>query len=150
MFEEIAIKYNLDRHVLEALAYQESQMNYLAVGQASDMGLMQVVPATWNEWAPKVNVYDPFDPYSNIMVGAAYLAHIRDFCLARGRSEPHWMLLGYNWGPYRLGQFIEQGGTWEQIPVEQRQYVATILKMATARALSSTSFEDFYKAPSIR
>jgi len=150
MFEEIAIKYNLDRHVLEALAYQESQMNHLAVGQASDMGLMQVIPATWNEWAPKVNVYDPFDPYSNILVGAAYLAHIRDFCLARGRSEPHWMLLGYNWGPYRLDQFFERGGTWEQIPPEQRQYISTILKTATARALSSTSFEDFYKAPSIR
>jgi archaellum component FlaF (FlaF/FlaG flagellin family) len=62
MFQEIAFKYHLDQYVLEAVAYQESQMNYLAVGQAMDMGMMQVIPATWNEWAPKVNVYDPFDP----------------------------------------------------------------------------------------
>jgi hypothetical protein len=145
IFKEIASQYNLDWRLLEAVAFHESRMNNLAVGRASDMGLMQVIPSTWNEWAPKLNVYDPFDPYSNILVGAAYLAHVRDFCLSRGRSEPHWMLIGYNWGPYRLGQFFDSGGTWDQIPLEQREYALDVLETATFRALSSASFEEFYR-----
>jgi hypothetical protein len=144
MFQEIGAQYGLDWRVLEALAYRESKMDYLAIGSASDMGLMQIVPSTWYEWAPKLNVYDPFDPYSNIMVGTAYLAYMRDLCIEKGHPEPHWMLIGYNWGPERLGRFFDNGGSWEQIPAPQRRYALSVLEMATARALSSAPSDEFY------
>jgi hypothetical protein len=144
MFQEIGARYQVDWRVLEAMAYRESRMNYLAIGVASDMGLMQIIPTTWNEWAPKLNVYDPFDPYSNIMVGAAYLAHVREFCMARGRSEPHWMLVGYNWGPDRLSRFLDGGGTWDQVPPAQRKYASGILELAANRALNASIADEIY------
>jgi soluble lytic murein transglycosylase-like protein len=150
MFQEIAPQYGLDWRVLEAVAYHESRMNYLAVGRANDMGMMQIIPSTWDQWAPKVGVYDPFDPYSNISVGAAYLAYVRDFCTRRGYPEPHWMLIAYNWGPKRVGELFDQGGNWDQVPPTQRRYASSILEMATTRAANAVTFEEVYPNLPIR
>jgi hypothetical protein len=144
MFQEIAPQYQLDWRILEALAYRESGMNYLAVGRASDMGLMQVIPSTWGQWAPKVNVIDPFDPYSNISVGAAYLAYVRSYCLGRGYTDLRWALVAYNWGPNRLGRFWDDGGQWHDVPVTQRHYASGIVDAAIQRAATTASFEEFY------
>ena len=73
IFRSIAAEYNLDWHLLVEQAYRESRFDPLAVGKANDLGLMQVLPATWDEWAPKVGVYDPFDPASNVRVAGAPL-----------------------------------------------------------------------------
>lgn len=144
MFQEIAPQYGLDWRVLEAVAYHESRMNYLAVGRSNDMGMMQIIPSTWDQWAPKVGVYDPFDPYSNISVGAAYLAYVRDFCIRRGHSEPHWMLIAYNWGPKRVDELFDQGGNWDQVPPPQRHYASSILEMAMTRAANTTTLQKAY------
>ena len=130
MFQLAAAEYNLEWRFLEALAYQESRLNALAVSPTDDRGLMQISPATWDEWALKVGVDDPFDPYSNILVGAAYLAFVRDLCLARGHTEPHCMLVGYHWGPNRLDRFFQQGGTWSDIPPVRREYADGIVTLA--------------------
>lgn len=128
MFQEIAPQYGLDWRLLAELAYQESRMNPLALGRDNDMGLMQIVPATWQEWAPKVGVSDPFDPYSNVLVGAAYLAYVRDYSLAQGYSEEYWALIGYNWGPDNLRQLFENNGGFNEVPDKQRLYALTILQ----------------------
>lgn len=128
MFQEIASQYELDWRLLAELAYQESRMNPLAVGRHHDMGLMQIIPSTWNEWAPKVNVSDPFEPYSNVLVGAVYLAYVRDYCRARGYPEVYWMLVGYNWGPDNLRHLFESNGGWADVPAKQRQYALEILQ----------------------
>ncbi|MCB9077512.1 MAG: transglycosylase SLT domain-containing protein [Anaerolineaceae bacterium] len=145
LFRQIAAQYELDWRVLEAIAYRESHMNPYAVGQANDLGLMQVIPSTWNEWAPQLNVSDPFDPYSNILVAAAYLAHVRDFCYARGYREPQWMLIAYNWGPAQLDLFLRNGGAWGDIPLAQRQYALVVLDHAARRGLSEAASQaEFY------
>ncbi len=146
MFKAVASEHNLSWRVLEALAYRESRMNYLAVGKAGDMGLMQVIPSTWDEWAPKTNVdaNAPFDPYTNIQVGAAYLAYVRDFCAKRGYTGSEWMLIAYNWGPGRLGKFWDNGGVWGEIPATQRKYAITILNTAADRAFNPTAFDKIY------
>ena len=144
LFKQVAPLYDLDWRLLEAMAYRESRLNHRAVGAANDLGLMQVLPSTWNEWAPKLNVSDPFDPHSNILVGATYLAHVRDFCHSRGYREPQWMLIAYNWGPAQLDLFLKNGGTWGDIPLTQRQYALTILDMAAQRSSSELSSQDFY------
>lgn len=144
MFQEIAPRYDLDWRLVEAVAFRESRMNYLAMGRARDMGLMQIIPATWNEWAPKANVIDPFDPYSNITVGAAYLAFVRDFCNERGYSDPRWMLVAYNWGPNRLDRFWTDGGTWNDLPLTQRNYAVIILSIAAQRASNPTLGQAIY------
>jgi soluble lytic murein transglycosylase-like protein len=123
----VALQYGLDWRMLAELAYRESRMNPFAVGRDNDMGLMQIVPSTWNEWAPKVGVSDPFDPYSNVLVAGAYLAYLRSYCQARGYQETQWMLVGYNWGPDNLGKLFESEGDWEQVPEKQRYYALNIV-----------------------
>jgi soluble lytic murein transglycosylase-like protein len=92
------------------------------------MGLMQIIPTTWNEWAPRVGARDPFDPYSNVLVGATYLAFLRDHFQRRGHAEPHWMLVAYNWGPANLESLLDNNGNWGDIPAPQRQYALEILQ----------------------
>ena len=77
MFHEIAGRYDLNWQVLAAQAYVESGFDSVALGAQGDLGLMQVHPATWHEWAPKVAASDPFDSYSNVLVAAAYLDYLR-------------------------------------------------------------------------
>ncbi len=132
MFTAVAAEYNLNPRLLAELAYQESRMNPLALGRDNDMGLMQVIPATWNHWQPRVGVTNgPFDPYSNIRVGAAYLAFVRDHVRARGygNQQPYetlWMLVGYNWGTSNLDKIFNSGGGWAQVPARQQSYALNI------------------------
>ena len=130
MFQQVALRYDLDWRLLAAQAYVESGFDTLALGQDGDMGLMQVLPATWREWAPTVGANDPFDAAANTLVAAAYLDHVRGLMGQRGLPQAQWMLVAYNWGPDRLAQFLEAGGAWEQLPAERAQYAADILRIA--------------------
>lgn len=126
IFQEVGPQYNLDWRLLAELAYQESRMNHLAMGRDRDMGLMQIIPSTWAEWAPKVGVSDPYDPYSNVLVAAAYLAYVRDYAGRRGYQGDYWMLIGYNWGPNNMRQVFDNGAV--QIPQRQHRYALDILR----------------------
>jgi hypothetical protein len=128
IFKEIGQKYDLDWRTLAQQAYQESHLDPLDIGDANEVGLMQILPSTWNEWAPKVGVTDPFDPYGNTLVAAAYLAYLRGYFDDMGYPGDHWMLAAYNWGPHNLRQLFESGGGWAQVPAETRQYVLDILR----------------------
>jgi soluble lytic murein transglycosylase-like protein len=131
MFQEIAPQYGLDWQLLAQVAYQESGLNPKAVGKDGDTGLMQIIPSTWDEWAPKVGVSDPFDPYSNVQVAAAYLAFLRKHFTEMGYPEDRWMLVAYNWGPNNLRRLLEDGGGWDQVPEKRRRYALRILQSAS-------------------
>lgn len=128
MFREVGQRYGLDWRILACQAYYESGFDPLAVGVNQDAGLMQILPGTWTEWAPQVGVTDPYDPYSNVLVSAAYLAFLRDYFAERGYTDERWMLVAYNWGPYNLQQFLEDGGQWTSVPKIRRQYALDVLR----------------------
>jgi hypothetical protein len=128
IFQEVGAMYALDWRLLAEIAYQESRMNSLAVGRDNDLGLMQIIPTTWNEWAPKVGVTDPFDPYSNVLVAAAYLAYNRDYARRHGHTEEEWMLIGYNWGPDNLRRHFADNYDWGELPEKRRNYALQILQ----------------------
>ncbi|MCC6169139.1 MAG: transglycosylase SLT domain-containing protein [Caldilineaceae bacterium] len=130
MFREVALRYDLDWRMLAATAYVESGFDSLALGNRGDLGLMQIQPATWQEWAPAVAAADPFDSYSNTLVGAVYLDYLRSLLSARGYPGQEWMLVAYNWGPDQLLAFLEAGGSWESLAAERRQYALDILQTA--------------------
>ena len=130
MFKEVASQFDLDWRVLAAQAYLESGFDSLALSGQGDMGLMQIRPGTWNEWAPTVDASDPFDSYSNVLVGAAYLNYLREQLSARGLSQQGWMLVAYNWGPEKVFSHIAAGGSWESLDAERRQYADDILRIA--------------------
>ena len=63
-------------------SYRESRFNAQAIGQQGEIGLMQIKPSTWQEWSPKLGPIDPYDPYSNVLVGTAYLMPQREHIAA--------------------------------------------------------------------
>ncbi|MBK8046480.1 MAG: transglycosylase SLT domain-containing protein [Anaerolineales bacterium] len=130
MFEEIGQSYDLDWRMLAAQAYVESGFDTLALSDAGAMGLMQILPGTWREWAPSANASDPFDSYSNVLVAAVYLDHLRTIFAAKGYPAKEWMLVAYNWGPERLNDFLAGGGLWSTLPEARRQYADDILRIA--------------------
>ena len=130
MFQTVGRRFDLDWHMLAAQAYIESGCDSLALSDAGAMGLMQVLPDTWREWAQPVEVSDPFDAYSNVLVAAAYLDHLRSELGAKGYPDTQWMLVAYNWGPDKLNNFLEGGGTWDTLPEARRQYATEILRIA--------------------
>lgn len=130
MFQEIALQYDLNWRVLAAQAYLESSFDALALGNSGAMGLMQILPGTWREWAPVVAANDPFDAYSSTLVAAVYLDHLRNELGKRGHPQIEWMLVAYNWGIDRLVEHLEAGRTWDELPAGRRQYAEEILRIA--------------------
>lgn len=129
MFKQIAAKYNLDWKLLASIAYRESTLNPSAMGQDNDMGLMQIIPLTWNEVAQPLGVSDPYDPYSNVLVGATYLAQLRDHFVSRGYSDVRLILVSYNWGVSNVEGVLQNGGGWNEFPASTQQYAQYILQV---------------------
>ncbi len=137
IIRKIAIENGLDWRLLLEQAYRESRLDPLAVGKANDMGLLQILPATWDEWAPKVGVFDPFDPESNLRVAAAYLVWIRNQLARLGRSEDYWMLVAYNWGIGNVVRLLKSGGVWAQVPAERQAYANDIILAAETNSIAA-------------
>ena len=86
------------------------------VSRAGAVGLMQVLPSTYDQMAERHELGDdPFDARDNIMAGAAYLRWLHQ------RYGFPKMFAAYNAGPGR----VEQGG---RLPAETRAYVGGITK----------------------
>lgn len=134
LFQQAGLEHGLDWRILAATAYVESRWDRYAVGRDGDMGLMQIIPTTWHSWAYKVQVTAPYDPESNIKVGAAYMAHLRQYCAARGYTELRWMLVAYNWGPNNIRRLADRQGRWADVLEKQRRYANHILDVANRQA----------------
>ncbi len=90
----------------------------LITSGAGAMGLMQVMPETYEELRSQYNLGDdPFDPHDNIMAGAAYLREMYDIYGSPG------FLAAYNAGPRRLDDYLSNN---RPLPDETRRYVAMI------------------------
>jgi soluble lytic murein transglycosylase-like protein len=136
LFRKVGAEFSLEWHLLAQQSWRESRFNPLAVGAANDMGLMQILPATWDAWAPKVNAFDPFDPESNIRVAAAILAYLRATLTKLGRPETYWWLAAYNWGIGNVQRLLKNNGDWSQVPPERQAYANDIILAAEADALA--------------
>lgn len=140
LFQAAARQHHFDWQLLARLAYLESRFDAEAVGAKGELGLMQIHPSTWQTWALKVGVTDPFDPQSNILVGTTYLAHIRDRLTREGYGEVKWMLAAYNWGPENLQQLFKSGGGWSEVPLKTRQYALRISQSRLSDAGPAATF----------
>lgn len=132
MFRSIGLGYDIDWRMLAAQAYVESSFNPMAQGKRGDLGLMQILPNTWQEWAPRANVQDPFDSYSNVLVAATYIDHLRTILEARGYPDDKWVLTAYNWGPNRVIDFLDGGGTWEALSQQRKRYATDVIRIANS------------------
>jgi hypothetical protein len=91
----------------------------LTVSSAGAMGLMQLEPETYNEMANENGLgSDPFNPYDNIMAGAAYIHAMYQIYGSPG------FLAAYDAGPGRLNSYMN--GVTNTLPNETVNYVAMI------------------------
>lgn len=94
--------------------------NMPIISRAGAVGLMQVLPETYQEMATEHQLgSNPFDARDNIMAGAAYLRWLH-----RRYGYPA-LFAAYNAGPGRLEDHLEKGVT---LPAETRAYVGSIAK----------------------
>ena len=113
---EAAQRFGIPERWIVAVMRAESAGNTRAVSSAGAQGLMQVMPATWDELRARHRLgSDPFDPRDNILAGAAYLREMYD----RYGTIPA-MLAAYNAGPDRYDEYLSTG---RPLPTETRAYV---------------------------
>lgn len=90
----------------------------LITSGAGAMGLMQVMPETYDELRQQYALGDdPYDPHDNILAGTAYIRQMYDIYGAPG------FLAAYNAGPARLDDYLTNN---RPLPDETRHYVAMI------------------------
>jgi cell division septation protein DedD len=90
----------------------------LITSGAGAMGLMQVMPSTYDGLRGRYNLGDdPFDPHDNIMAGVAYMREMYELYGSPG------FLAAYNAGPARLDDYL---ANVRPLPDETRRYVAMI------------------------
>jgi soluble lytic murein transglycosylase-like protein len=105
------------------------------VSRAGAVGLMQVLPQTYDEMATAHRLgANPFDARDNIMAGTAYLRWLH-----QKYGYPA-MFAAYNAGPGKLEDHLEHGA---RLPAETRAYVGYITKtlhVATKSGLELVKF----------
>ena len=90
----------------------------LITSGAGAMGLMQVMPQTYDELRDRYNLGDdPFNPHDNIIAGVAYMREMYEIYGSPG------FLAAYNAGPARLDDYL---ANVRPLPDETRRYVAMI------------------------
>ncbi|MGC9271337.1 transglycosylase SLT domain-containing protein [Acidiphilium sp.] len=107
------------RQVMRVESGGHEYMNgHLTVSYTGAMGLMQLEPETYREMAARYGLgTDPYNPYNNIMAGAAYIHEMYQIYGSPG------FLAAYNAGPGRLDDYLDYK---QPLPNQTRQYVAMI------------------------
>jgi D-alanyl-D-alanine carboxypeptidase len=115
---EASARFNVPGHWVRAVMHQESGGEQQAVSSAGAMGLMQVMPATYEELRVRYQLgEDPYDPHNNILAGTAYIREMYD------RFGVPGFLAAYNAGPDRVDAYLARRAA---LPDETVNYVAAI------------------------
>lgn len=118
---EAARRFDLPERLIRAVMHVESVGDVHVVSPKGAMGLMQIMPATWEELRTKHRLgNDPFNPRDNILAGAAYLREMLD------RFGPKGFLAAYNAGPQRYEEHISKS---RPLPRETIDYVAKLTRL---------------------
>ncbi|TKT83025.1 lytic transglycosylase domain-containing protein [Aquamicrobium sp. LC103] len=93
---EASRRFDIPERWIRAVMGAESNGDTRAVSSKGARGLMQIMPATWDELRARHRLGgDPFDPQDNIVAGTAYLSEMRE------RYGMPGALAAYNAGPAR-------------------------------------------------
>jgi len=139
LIQEAAHKTGVEAQLVRAVIDQESAGRPCALSAKGAEGLMQLMPATAEEY----EVDDPFDPKQNVEAGAKLLKSL----LERYKNDPTLALGAYNAGSGR----VDREGGVPPIP-ETVDYVAAILgKLGFKKSTDAggeisetkSSFKDF-------
>ncbi|MCK9821527.1 lytic transglycosylase domain-containing protein [Komagataeibacter oboediens] len=119
---------------IRAVMQVESGRDAHAISAQGAMGLMQIMPATWQGLQRDLGLgADPFDPQDNILAGASYLRLLHD------RYGDAGFLAAYNAGP---GRYEAHLATGQPLPHETREYVASVAHLLDQRTFSADSLHE--------
>lgn len=119
---EAARRFAIPERWIRAVMAGESVGDPAALSPKGAIGLMQIMPATWDELRARHGLGDdPWQPRDNILAGAAYLRELHD---RYGAIDA--MLAAYNVGPTRYDEHLAGG---HALPDETIEYVAKIAPM---------------------
>jgi soluble lytic murein transglycosylase-like protein len=122
---EAAKRFGVPALWINAVMGQESGGDVRAVSSQGAMGLMQIMPDTWDDLRSRHGLgVDPFDPRDNILAGAAYLREMHD------RYGSPGFLAAYNAGPKRYDEYLAMA---RELPVETELYVAALVPIVGPR-----------------
>ena len=120
---DAAQRFAIPERWIRAVMRAESANDPRAVSSAGAMGLMQIMPQTWDELRARYALgEDPFQPRDNILAGSAYMREMYDRFGAPG------FLAAYNAGPERYAEHLAIG---RPLPRETRAYVAALAPVVT-------------------
>jgi D-alanyl-D-alanine carboxypeptidase len=115
---EAAERFQVPGHWVRAVMHQESGGEQQATSPVGAMGLMQVMPGTYEGLRVRYQLGDdPYDPHNSILAGTAYIREMYD------RFGSPGFLAAYNAGPDRVDNYLA-GRT--SLPRETVNYVAAI------------------------
>jgi hypothetical protein len=114
---EASHRFRIPERWIRAVMRVESASEPRAVSRKGAVGLMQVMPATWDELRLRHHLgCNPFDVRDNILAGTAYLRELYD------RYGSPGFLAAYNAGPARYEASLKGS----PLPAETRAYVAKL------------------------
>lgn len=116
IIERQAAIYRLDPKLVWSVIYQETYFRPWITGDAGEVGLMQIMPATAREWASETGLQELekqiagnhaavlSEPERNIQIGCWYLEKLRDRFRDTSSPEAH-ALAAYNAGASRVAEW---------------------------------------------
>lgn len=132
---EASQRFRIPEAWIRAVLDAESAQDIRAVSEAGAMGLMQIMPDTWEELRVRYSFGDnPFDPHDNILAGTAYLREMLD---RYGNIDA--MLAAYNAGPHRYDEYLAAG---RPLPTETRDYVAKLAPILGGEPLPGSASQS--------
>jgi hypothetical protein len=139
---EAAARFRVPGNWVRAVMHQESSGEQQATSPVGAMGLMQVMPATYEGLRVRYQLgEDPYDPHNNILAGTAYIREMYDRFGAPG------FLAAYNAGPDRVDSYLAGRGV---LPDETVNYLAAITPNLGADVPRSGPFAVYASARSGR
>ena len=115
---EAAARYQVPEQWVRAVMHQESDGQEQAVSPVGAMGLMQVMPQTYEDLREHYGLGDdPYDPHNNILAGTAYIREMYD------RYGSPGFLAAYNAGPQRVDDYLSGAA---DLPNETVNYLAAV------------------------
>lgn len=127
---EAAARFELPARWISAVLEAESAGDPHAISPKGAMGLMQIMPSTWEELRARHRLgTDPYDPHDNIIAGTAYIRELFD-----RYGSPGW-IAAYNAGPGRYEASLK-GRT---LPSETRAYVSLVAQSLDANGPSDST-----------
>ena len=115
---EASDRFDIPERWIREVMRVESSGKVMDTSSVGAMGLMQVMPVTYDELRDHYNLGDDaYDPHDNVLAGTAYLREMYDIYGFPG------FLAAYNAGPGRLDDYLMHN---KPLPDETRNYVRKI------------------------